>query len=195
MIVEAPFKAAIFALVALLAGICVILYDPSGVTFAFYLLVVIGIPVLYYTQVKPRLNRRSPQVETPQIKPSQTIIISAPVSDVVAALAKENKSLQARMEIMNKLVLKDNEASALESAGDVDGAITLYEQLLVCRYPHPGPYERLRILYGKQKRYADAIRVCETFIAVQKIADVQYPEVAQKFFEWIPKLQKKMTKF
>ena len=88
---------------------------------------------------------------------------------------------------VDAMLLKSNEANDLEKQGKTEEAIALYEFCVRHKYPHPGPYERLRILYSKQKRYKDAIRVCKAFIGVHK--KVGYPERAQRFAEWIAKLE------
>jgi tetratricopeptide (TPR) repeat protein len=102
--------------------------------------------------------------------------------------------LQRHQDPIDAMILKSDEASELERSGKIDEAIEVYELLLKHQYPHPGPYERLRILYSKQKKYRQAIRACEAFIKVQKRAAPQYPEQVQKFAEWIPKLKQKATK-
>ena len=97
--------------------------------------------------------------------------------------------LRRTQDPIDAMLLKSHEAQDLERDGKVDEAISIYELLVKYKYPHPGPYERLRILYSKRKRYRDAIKVCRAFISVHK--KVGYSEQAQKFAEWIPKLQQK----
>jgi tetratricopeptide (TPR) repeat protein len=97
--------------------------------------------------------------------------------------------LRRHQDPMDIMVLKSNEAHDLEKQGDTGDAISIYEFLVKHKYPHPGPYERLRVLYSKQKRYKDAIRVCKAFIKVHK--KVGYSDQAQKFAEWISKLEQK----
>lgn len=101
--------------------------------------------------------------------------------------AKKTEIIQRENEIENQLILKFNQANELEKT-DPARAITLYVQLITARYRHPGPYERLRIIYTRQKRYHDAIRVCQLFIDTND----NYPEQAQKFQQWIEKLEAKI---
>ena len=51
-----------------------------------------------------------------------------------------------------------------EKAGDVDKAKELYEANVRDRFDGSHPYERLRIIYTREGRFADAIRVCEAYI-------------------------------
>jgi len=58
-----------------------------------------------------------------------------------------------------------NEARALEFAGDVDTAITIYERLTQTRTLYAMPYHRLAILYRKRKQFADEERVVRLALA------------------------------
>jgi tetratricopeptide (TPR) repeat protein len=51
----------------------------------------------------------------------------------------------------------------LEKKGRLPGAIACYEACVSGAYP---AYNRLRIIYTDRKRYADAIRVCQAYVAV-----------------------------
>jgi len=100
--------------------------------------------------------------------------------------------LQRHPDPMNVMINKNNEAYELEHEGKIDEAVAIYEWLLDLQYPHPGPYERLRILYSKQQQYKDAIRVCKAFIKIHR--RVRYPEEAERFAGWIPKLEEKQER-
>jgi hypothetical protein len=58
-----------------------------------------------------------------------------------------------------------NEARALEYAGDVDGAVSIYERLCQTRTVNPVPYQRLAIVYRKGKRWSDEERVVRLALA------------------------------
>lgn len=54
----------------------------------------------------------------------------------------------------------------LEKLGETERAVALYEENVTEGFEGNGPYDRLRIIYGKQKRYEEAIRVLERAIFV-----------------------------
>ncbi len=56
--------------------------------------------------------------------------------------------------------------SKLEKEGDVDGAIQLYEYNVAHRFSGNHPYDRLSIIYRRQKRYEDEVRVLEMAVDV-----------------------------
>ena len=58
-----------------------------------------------------------------------------------------------------------NEARALEYAGDVEGAVAIYERLCHTRTVNPVPYQRLAIVYRKGKRFAEEERVVRLALA------------------------------
>ena len=57
------------------------------------------------------------------------------------------------------------EARALEYAGDVDGAIEIYERLGQTRTFVAVPYQRLAVLYRKRRAFADEERVVRLALA------------------------------
>lgn len=64
-----------------------------------------------------------------------------------------------------KIMLDRNlKGKNLERRGAVDDAIKLYEANVADKFSGDFPYQRLRVIYTDQKRYADAIRVCEAFV-------------------------------
>ena len=106
---------------------------------------------------------------------------------------------------IDKMILLSNEAQVLERAGDLDTAVAIYEELVEQQHLHPGPYHRLRIFYAKQRRFKDAIRICQAFIhlealkmesekrAGERIHPI-YPERVKRFAEWIEKYKAKQEK-
>jgi len=99
-------------------------------------------------------------------------------------------TLRRNRDPIDEMILRQNEARDLESQGRIDEAIAIYELLLAHAFPHPVPYERLRIIYAKEGRLQDAIRACKAFLRVEK--KVGYPERAQAFREAILKLEKRI---
>lgn len=70
--------------------------------------------------------------------------------------------------IENIVVERNLKGQQLEKQGDVEGAIRLYEQNIIDEVDTPHPYNRLTIIYRKQKRFDDEIRVLEKAIKVFK---------------------------
>lgn len=61
---------------------------------------------------------------------------------------------------------RNNSGMALEKAGKIDEAIRVYELSVADAFFGSHPYDRLRIIYTRQKQYQDAIRVCSAYIAL-----------------------------
>lgn len=58
------------------------------------------------------------------------------------------------------------EARQAELDGDAEGAIALYEQNIKTGYPDQASFDRLMVLYRKQKKYKDELRVINRGIKV-----------------------------
>ncbi|MGO2565267.1 MAG: tetratricopeptide repeat protein [Brochothrix thermosphacta] len=65
-----------------------------------------------------------------------------------------------------KMVNNNKRGITLEKSGDVDKAIELYEYNIKHRFQGNHPYDRLAIIYRKQKRINDEIRVLEVAVDV-----------------------------
>lgn len=61
---------------------------------------------------------------------------------------------------------KNEEGRQAEAGGDIPGAIKLYEESIRLDYPDPVAFDRLMILYRRQKQYKDEIRVINKAIKV-----------------------------
>ncbi|MDI9549781.1 MAG: hypothetical protein QM346_19480 [Chloroflexota bacterium] len=79
--------------------------------------------------------------------------------------------LNVTNEILGVLVERNNLGSELERRGEIDQAIQLYEANIADCFNGTHPYERLRILYTRQGRYSDAVRVCESYFRMLDILD------------------------
>jgi hypothetical protein len=86
----------------------------------------------------------------------------------------------------------------MEREGMIDAAIAVYEFRIKDEGVSIGDCDRLRILYSKQMRYDEAIRVCRAFVddAQGKTGkwDRTDPRWVKKFSDWIPKLEVKQRK-
>lgn len=93
----------------------------------------------------------------------------------------------ARNNLGDILVNRNTEGIAAEKRGDDERAIELYEANVADRFDGSHPYERLRKLYADLERYADAIRVCETYL--QHVA--QDPKLCDSYRRWVEKYRQK----
>jgi len=82
--------------------------------------------------------------------------------------------------IMSIMVKRNNDGIKLEKLGGIEKAIELYEENLNDEFFGTHPYERLMILYRKNKQYADEIRVIEKAIEVFS-GDHRYYKDVYKF--------------
>jgi tetratricopeptide (TPR) repeat protein len=104
---------------------------------------------------------------------------------------------QAALEIDQHLGERLTQARKFEKANEIQSAIALYEQNIHDGFLASLPYERLRIIYDKQKNYQNAIRVCKRYVEVlQMVSEIwsQYPNIHQipKYQEIIKKLSAKL---
>ncbi len=86
------------------------------------------------------------------------------------------------------LVQRNNKAIEREKAGDIDGAMFLYEVSVADAFLGSHPYDRLRILYIRAKQYNEALRICHDYMA---LPDRPHGQNKSHFAEWIDKLEKK----
>jgi len=105
--------------------------------------------------------------------------------------------LNVESELSGVMVERNLEGKALEKDGEIDKAIELYEANVADWFIGTHPYQRLRLIYSKQERYSEAIRVCKSFVKVLDAyikKDSQRGEltkVREDFINWILKLEKK----
>lgn len=66
---------------------------------------------------------------------------------------------QRKDELLFRTVSRNNKGIELESNGDIDGAIKVYEENISEGYPATHSFKRLMILYRKRKEYDKEIRV------------------------------------
>jgi tetratricopeptide (TPR) repeat protein len=95
---------------------------------------------------------------------------------------------QQRDGLWQIMVERNLQGKDMEKAGRIEEAIALYEANVRDRFDGTHPYDRLRILYTREKQYDDAIRVCEAYVA---LPDRPNGQNKAHFREWIDKLQVK----
>ncbi len=64
------------------------------------------------------------------------------------------------------IVERNNVGIQREKDNDLLGAVLIYEVSLADAFHGSHPYDRLRIIYTREKRLVDAIRVCEAYLAL-----------------------------
>lgn len=74
----------------------------------------------------------------------------------------------------------NNIGIAKEKAGDIDGAIRIYEENVAQEYPATHSYDRLMILYRKRKDYDNEIRIISKAINVFSAENERRAEQAIK---------------
>jgi hypothetical protein len=83
----------------------------------------------------------------------------------IMAKSRDDALLVEGMELARKIedvvVNRNMKGTRLEKSGNENRAIPLYEANVRDHFDGSHPYERLRILYAADRRYSDAIRVCE----------------------------------
>lgn len=82
------------------------------------------------------------------------------------AMLKEKTDSERLSRTFSETANNNNIGIAFEKSGNIDNAIEAYERNLDIAYPALHSYERLMILYRKEKRYNDEIRVIEKAINV-----------------------------
>ena len=99
---------------------------------------------------------------------------------------------KAASEIASQIQEYVAKAQNFEKTGETEQSIISYEQSIAGGFLALLPYERLRVIYTKQKKYEKAIRVCKRYIEVLKMVKTfwpQYPNIRQ-----IPKYQEEIKK-
>lgn len=84
----------------------------------------------------------------------------------------------------SNMVQNNLDGTSYEKAGDIDEAIKLYEYNVAHHFTGNHPYDRLAIIYRKQKKYDEEIRVLKTAI------DVFTNDVSDERRDKLPKLEK-----
>jgi hypothetical protein len=106
-------------------------------------------------------------------------------------------SLKSESQLLQVMVERNLKGRELEKAGNTEDAIKLYEANVLDWFSGNFPYERLKVIYSKQKKLDEAIRVCKAFVRVadflleggSKRGDL-IPK-RNKFIQWIKELEQK----
>lgn len=84
----------------------------------------------------------------------------------------------------NEAIDRNLRGRNLEKQGNITTAIELYELNVAYGFEGDFPYNRLRVIYSKQRRYSDVIRVLE------KAIDVFDRKISPTRPDRLPKLEK-----
>ncbi len=84
----------------------------------------------------------------------------------------------------NEAIERNLRGRDLEKQGNITDAIELYELNVAYGFEGDFPYDRLRVIYSKQRRYSDVIRVLE------KAIDVFDRKVSPTRPDRLPKLER-----
>jgi len=84
----------------------------------------------------------------------------------------------------NEAIDRNLRGRDLEKQGNITDAIELYELNVAYGFEGDFPYDRLRVIYSKQRRYSDVIRVLE------KAIDIFDRKVSPTRPDRLPKLAK-----
>lgn len=100
-------------------------------------------------------------------------------------------------QLIQPLRTKLNDAMVFEKNGNIQESIVLYEELLQDAFIAAMPYERLRIIYTKQKEFQKAIQACQRYIEVLEMVKVFWNDYSNirlipKYKEHIKKLKNKI---
>lgn len=104
---------------------------------------------------------------------------------VIKELQKKAEEYKYKETQLLKTAASNNKGMEYEKAGNIEDAISVYENNISgdC-YPACHSFDRLMILYRKQKRYDDEIRVIEKAI---EILSPRYPDLKPKYEQRLQK--------
>lgn len=104
--------------------------------------------------------------------------------------ATQQRFMEEEDRILQIFVSRNVTGIVHEKAGHIAEAVELYEANVADRFYGSHPYERLRVIYTREGKLGDAIRVCEAYIRFGQERDVDGKAKYQKTIE---KLRRKMS--
>jgi len=112
---------------------------------------------------------------------------------------EKEASMKLASHLLDVMVDRNVNGKTLETQGEVDKAIALYEENVSDLFDGDYPYDRLRVIYTKRNQLAEAIRVCRAYIEIDDML-LKYGSrrsalnpKRDKFISWIDKLEKKSS--
>jgi tetratricopeptide (TPR) repeat protein len=92
-------------------------------------------------------------------------------------------------ELRPRLLENLSNGKALEMAGQIEAACQHYEQALKDQVSTRFPYEHLRVIYRREGKLKDALRVCQAALANPFLKEVDLAH----FRSWAEKIQAQLT--
>lgn len=105
-------------------------------------------------------------------------------NDVILSIEKDKKAEQEKVEAMNKCAALNNLGIKYEREGNIALAISTYEENLSSPFIACHSFDRLMILYRKQKDYDNEIRVIQN--ALEGLCE-RYPQLKEKYLKRLEK--------
>jgi tetratricopeptide (TPR) repeat protein len=92
--------------------------------------------------------------------------------------------------LLSKTAQRNNQGIEYEKKGKIEEAIKVYEENIIYGYPATHSFNRLMILYHKQKQYSEEIRVIKRAIEIFSTKD-NYVDYVNKWKNRLDKVLKK----
>lgn len=105
-------------------------------------------------------------------------------NDIIRSIEENRKAEQDKLEAMNKCAALNNLGTKYEQEGNIALAISTYEENLSSSFVACHSFDRLMILYRKQKDYINEIRVIQ--IALDVLC-AKYPQLKDKYLKRLEK--------
>lgn len=77
---------------------------------------------------------------------------------------EQQKLIKEAHRIEDIVVSRNVRGIQFEKAGETGKAVELYEANIRDRFDGSHPYDRLRVIYSRQDKFEDAVRVCQDYI-------------------------------
>jgi tetratricopeptide (TPR) repeat protein len=88
-------------------------------------------------------------------------------------------------ELRPRLLANLSNGKALEMAGQIEAACQHYEQALIDQVPTRFPYEHLRVIYRREGKLNEALRVCQAALTNPFLKETDQAH----FRKWVNKIQ------
>jgi len=101
------------------------------------------------------------------------------------------------MDIIGRVAHLNNQGIVFEKGGEIDRAIQCYENNIKLCWPATHSYDRLTVIYDRQKRYNDEIRVIKIAIDVfsnERVRRQKNGVFAGDIEQLIQKYEKRLSK-
>lgn len=111
-------------------------------------------------------------------------IPTARLQEIETAL-KADKELS---ESISRCAERNNKGMQLEKTGDIEGAIAMYEANISDTYPATHSYDRLMVLYRKNRDYDNELRIIKS--AIERFTSFNHDRYAKDISRWEERMAK-----